>query len=196
MKLAAPLYCSNSSILIVDSDAFFVERFNESCFVPRGGGKYLLRREAPELSDHTIRARELLGLPPQLVTHHYVFSPAILHQAWLTELHGYLERLYRRPWQETLLYAGNFSEYCLYGTFVEEILKPPDLVLRYDGYGLGLWRGSEFATLTEFRALVRQLISEARRCGALSVTVQSVIGVRAHEYASTVFEVLNSHLDH
>lgn len=131
IKLAAAGRLEADAVLLVDSDVSFVGTLEPEQFV-RNGITRLYRepagvtRNLPRHIKWHEAARRLLGLPeaepplPDYVTSFNVWDPKIVR-----ELHGRLEDTTGRPWSDAVGAQLHFSEWTLYGIFVDEVLGAP-----------------------------------------------------------------------
>jgi len=193
VKLSLPSVTQEQDIVVIDSDVVFTRQFKDSDFVPDNKMHTLVRFDPGEESarhrKHMGGARHLLRLPEASTDHHYMSCPVVLNRDWLLGLQGYIEELYGRPWQHVLCAADLFSEYCLYGVYIEEILKPDDLVLREQPYNLGVWAEKDF-----FEIMDRMLDEASNSSDYLCLTIQSNLGFSADEYEGRVTQFLKHSL--
>jgi len=194
VKLSLPAVTQEKDIVVIDSDVVFTRQFIDSDFVPNNKMHILVRVDPGEESarhrKHMNSARHLLKLPEGSTDHHYMSCPVVLNRDWLISLQNYIEKLYGSPWQTVLCGADLFSEYCIYGVYVEEILKPRDLILREQPYNLGVWAEKDF-----FEILDRMLDEGSNSSDYLCLTIQSNLGVSAEEYEGRVTQFLKQSLD-
>jgi len=189
VKLALPAITEEKDIVVIDSDVVFIRQFNDGDFVPDNAMHLLVKDDPDEESarhrKHMANSRQLLKLSQGSTDHHYLSCPVVLNRDWLLSLHGYIEKLYERPWQLVLNDEGLISEYCIYGVFVEEILKPDDLCLREKPYNLGIWSGEKF-----FETLDNHLTVDRYSTEYLCLTIQSNLGVSVDQYEKTIMGFL------
>jgi hypothetical protein len=129
LKLAAASALDCDVVVLVDSDIEFIRPFDADTFVRDGVVRFYRRPDAVDvrLPRHLIWhrvARRLLGLPavtapplPDYVSSLLAWDPAIVRQL-LTRV----ESVTGRPWQTAIGAELHFSEWTLYGVFVEEVL--------------------------------------------------------------------------
>ena len=188
-KLSALSMTDESPLVITDSDSIFFRPFGASDFLAPFGRRILIRRtsqsdESPH-QKHVINSRRLLQLPEGALGMNYMSVPMVWHRDWLQALHHYLENLYLRPWQHTLVQQTMISEYTLYGLFVDEVLIPESLSVRPQPYNFGLWKPEELATLPAHLDKIRSLASADAAESAVSpicFTLQSWLGLPPDEY--------------
>ena len=131
IKLAAVAASSDDVVLLVDSDVEFVRPFSAETFMRDGTVRfYRLPREIDErLPRHMIwhkAARALLGLPnaappfTDYISSLLAWNPTIVRQmlAQVTAATG-------RPWASAIAGELHFSEWTLYGVFVDAVLGAP-----------------------------------------------------------------------
>mgnify|MGYP007002410810 CR=1 FL=1 len=142
VKLMSSQLVERGPIAILDSDTFFVRPFDDSDLLPPHG-KILIRQmpstESGKHRRHIANARQLLGLTSGNTEHHFMSCPAILYAEWVRALLKHIESAHGEDWQNVLLAQSTISEYSLYGVFVEELLKPDDLVIREHSFSHMLW---------------------------------------------------------
>lgn len=189
-KLMAAEMVQNGPIVILDSDLCFVRPFGDSDLIPSTGR--LLVRITPETESgrhrkHIAHSRKLLGLPEGSTEHHYMSCPAILYAEWVNELMKYIEAQRGKPWQTVLHEQKTLSEYSIYGVFVEEILKPSDLIIRDYSYNHMLWDMASFKGF--FDDVEAALVREPQK---ICVVVQSALKITTNDYADTLGSLLDS----
>jgi hypothetical protein len=129
VKLSIAKYITEDVLIFVDSDVAFVRYFNVQNFVKDNQIRLYsqpnaITPETPDLAKWCEVSHKLLGLPP-------VSYPATNHLGnfitWRREnvllLHQHLEKIHGKNWIEVIANSWHLSEYILYGTFVESILK-------------------------------------------------------------------------
>lgn len=175
-------------IVILDSDLFFVRPFGIEDLVP-ADCRVLVRltpaTESGKHRKHIENSRRLLQLPEGSTDHHYMAYPTIFYGDWVDELTKYIERIKRRPWQEVLLDEPTMSEYSIYGVFVEEILKPRDLLIREEPFNFMLWDRASFDGF--FNDVQGSLQRYPQR---ICTVAQSNMSVPVHEYVAKLNGVL------
>lgn len=181
VKLSIPGLVAAGPVAILDSDVFFLRPFSLDELDASSGTRSLMRAEptdeASRHRDHMHRARELLSLPEGPSGHHYMAYPAIWYPEWVLALQRRLELGSGKDWRRTLFEARTFSEYLLYGVFVEELLKPANLRVRLERFHAGVWNLGDFRDL-----LARQHSPRGRDVLPLTMVVQSNLGIPATEY--------------
>jgi hypothetical protein len=90
----------------------------------------------------------------------------------------HLEKINRKPWQKVLYEAGSISEYSLYGIFLEEVLKPENLLINKEPFNFIIWDRASFEDLIYKRFSLEEKY--------LCITVQSNLGVPVGEYVNAV----------
>jgi hypothetical protein len=143
VKMNLPDIVGDGVVALMDSDLVFIRSFHDSDF-DVGGDKRLLLRDEPTTEsgkhrEYMITARRILGLPDGCTDHHYIAHPTIWYPDWAMKLRKHIENVHGKPWQMVLFEASALSEYCLYGLFVEEILKPTDLKIRLEPFHYSIW---------------------------------------------------------
>ena len=124
VKLAAPDFTDAALLLNLDSDVFFVRPFRLGDFVE--GGRVRLLRKTPSLAafqrDWHRVARTLFGLPAEGLEPDYVGSLIAWRRDVCLALRSRLAEQGGKSWLDVMTAEKNFSEYTLYGTFVEQAL--------------------------------------------------------------------------
>jgi hypothetical protein len=128
IKLAAVAECNDDVVLLVDSDIEFVRPFTADTFVRNGVVRFYRKPNTVDarLPRHMLwhrAARALLGLPPaeppytDYVSSLSAWNPAIVRQmlARVTGATG-------RPWATAIGGQLHFSEWTLYGVYVDGML--------------------------------------------------------------------------
>lgn len=191
VKLNSPSLVPEGAIIFLDSDLFFFRPFD---FNTLGiDGNRLLVRILPETESarhrhHIVKAREILALPADRSTEQtYMAYPAIWFADWVRQLHAHLERISRKPWQHSLYHAGHISEYTLYGIYLEEVLKPPQLMIRDKRFNLIAWDHDSFVKLNT--AMLQPGFEPE---GHISLVIQSNIGIPTTEYEHLLKHLLDN----
>jgi hypothetical protein len=131
IKLAAAADADADVVLLVDSDIEFVRSFTPASFVRDGVVRFY--RKPNEIDDRLPRhivwhrvARALLGLaPPTLPLTDYICSLLAWDPTAVRMLLDRVEHVTRRPWWDSIGAQLHFSEWTLYGVFVDEVLGLP-----------------------------------------------------------------------
>jgi hypothetical protein len=116
------------TLLLVDSDISFCRPFGPETFLRDGVVRFY--RKPHEIDGRLPRhvlwhkaAREMLGLPAAPPPYHdYVSSILAWDPVILTELHARIEKTTGRSWATVVGSQLHFSEWTLYGVFVDEVL--------------------------------------------------------------------------
>lgn len=134
VKLSLCQFIKDRPAILVDSDSFFTRKFSNSDLdnpdCQRVLVKWIPDVPIPAQERHLRRTREILGVPAAPELHNYQSHPEVWYPDWVERLQAHLELKYEKPWQHALFDAGTISSSALYGTFVEEVLKPADLMIR------------------------------------------------------------------
>jgi hypothetical protein len=182
VKLSIPEMIPIGPVVVLDSDIVFLRKFDDSD-LGVSGNKRVLTRIEPESETakqrmHIEKSRQILGLPPGSTDHHYMSWPAILYPDWVSAMRRHLEKINRKPWQKVLYEAGSISEYSLYGIFLEEVLKPENLLINKEPFNFIIWDRASFEDLIYKRFSLEEKY--------LCITVQSNLGVPVGEYVNAV----------
>ena len=188
-KLNAKSLQERGPILVLDSDLFFFRSFDDADLLA-DRGRVLVRitptTESGRHRKHIAGARTLLRLPEGSTEHHYLSCPAILQAEWLPELARHLEQLHGKTWQEVLLAEDTMSEYSIYGVFVEETLKPSDLLIHDRSFNHMLWDTHSYGRF--FKDPQSVLTEDPSK---VCVVVQSALKVPVSEYHAHLDSILS-----
>jgi hypothetical protein len=130
IKLAAAARADADAVLLVDSDIEFIRPFSADTFSRNGVVRFY--RKPDEVDDRLPRhvrwhraSRALLGLPPGAPPYpDYVSSLMAWDPVIVRQLLDRVESVTRRRWTDVVGGQLHFSEWTLYGTFVDAILDP------------------------------------------------------------------------
>lgn len=126
-KLSANYAVDAEVILFADSDTAFIRPFDLDLFWQQG--KVRLHRipgaksQGRHLKWHH-RAAKLLGLKPAYFGSDYIGQMITWRRIVLEGLQAHLTSLYQVPWYQSVAHSVHFSEYILYGAYVESIVGP------------------------------------------------------------------------
>jgi Family of unknown function (DUF6492) len=128
IKLAAAARADADVVVLVDSDIEFIRRFSSDTF--RRDGVVRFYRKLDEVDDRLPRhmiwhrvSRSLLGLPPGSPPYpDYVSSLMAWDPVIVRKLLDRVESVTGRRWTDVVGRHLHFSEWTLYGAFVDEVL--------------------------------------------------------------------------
>jgi hypothetical protein len=132
VKLAATAAAEADVVLLVDSDVEFVRPFSTRDFVRDGVVRFY--RKPDEVDERLPRhmlwhhaARELLGLapPPPTLLPDYVTALVPWDPTVVRRLLARVEEVTARRWTDALAAQLHFSEYTLYGVFLDSLENDP-----------------------------------------------------------------------
>ncbi len=130
IKLAIAKHIDEEVLIFADSDVFFMRPFDLQQYITDDGRVRFFREPDTVLenNNHLPRwyydASNLLALDaPQFPVSNYMGQLVFWQKKNVLKLHQYLEKTHQKGWIEVLCNQWNFSEYILYGVFVEKILK-------------------------------------------------------------------------
>jgi len=114
-------------MIFVDSDNFFIRPFSFESFI-RDGKLRLFRVPGEDNKEQIHRwyrtASVLLGLPlTDYFGARYIGNIITWRRSNVLALHDHIESVCDRPWTEAVCSCLHFSEWILYGVFVDQILK-------------------------------------------------------------------------
>lgn len=131
LKLAAAPRIDADVVVLMDADVQFIRPVSESTFICDGRvSLYRVEGGVDEaLPEHVAwhrTARRLLGLPQHAPPFHdYVSSFTAWDPAVVGALLARIEAVTGRRWIDAIGSERKFSEWTLYGVFVDEVLGPP-----------------------------------------------------------------------
>jgi hypothetical protein len=128
IKLGAAARADADVVLLADSDVEFIRPFTPDTFIRDGVVRFY--RKPDEIDQRVPRhvtwhhnSRTLLGLPAaQPPFNDYVASMIACAPSLVRELLERVETVTRRPWADAIGSQLHFSEWMLYGVFVDEVL--------------------------------------------------------------------------
>lgn len=136
VKLEIANHLQEDVLVFVDSDVFLIEPFERRLFVQNNLVRLQRVSFDPSfVSQITTRikwrnsATYLLGLPPfekfnrENPSIDYVGNLITWRRDNVLLLHQYIERVTQKYWLEAIANSWHFSEYMLYGIFIERVLK-------------------------------------------------------------------------
>lgn len=132
LKLAAAAKSDADVVLLVDSDIEFIRPFSADTF-RNEDGVVRFYRKPNDIDDRLPRhvlwhqgAHALLGLePPTTPMHDYVSSLLAWDPVLVRRLLDRVEQTTRRRWVDAVAAQLHFSEWTLYGVFVDALVGPP-----------------------------------------------------------------------
>jgi hypothetical protein len=131
VKLLSPAYVDADVLLFADSDVLLVKPVDVDTF--QRGGRVALYRKDNEVDGDLPRhvrwhdvSRSLLGLPigtPPFPD--YISAFNVWDRRLVLALQDRIQEVTRRPWIDAVGSQLHFSEYILYGVFVDEVMGEP-----------------------------------------------------------------------
>ncbi len=184
VKLSINNFIKNKPAVLLDSDSFFTRSFDDTDLDNPLNQRILVKwipdTPLPAQHKHLIRTRQILGAPEASMIHNYQSNPEIWYPDWVEKLQSHLESKYSKPWQEALFDAGTISSSALYGTYVEEVLKPPELIVRGQFPFFIAWDESSYKSFVDN--------PKSSVDGKFYAVIQSNLGHPASEYRNSVIE--------
>ena len=177
-KLSASFAVNSELIMFVDSDLQFIRSLNmgliyrsEQLRLHRVPGA---KREGTHCHWHH-RAAQLLGEKPRYFGSDYVGQLISWRRSNLLALHAHIENTHGRPWYQPVANSLRFSEYILYGAFVEHIvgLEPSGHFSCDDDICHCCWVSAEATSLRNGTAVISHR--------AQAVLLQSNLGLKAEQ---------------
>ncbi|MCC5873476.1 MAG: hypothetical protein JJU22_13840 [Gammaproteobacteria bacterium] len=189
VKLSVGNHIPSENYMIVDSDVAFIRPLDPDRFL-RGDRLRLFREPAERQNGMHLRwhraAAKLLGLPRQgYLDSHYVGNLITWRRDVLLMLHEHLSRIAGGSWQRALCNTLHFSEYILYGAFVDNVLGDQTLHFREDQpLCHSLWTDELAPSAKEVREFVKKAGSDV-----IAVHIQSAIGHEVETYSDAIREL-------
>lgn len=167
--------------LILDSDLFFIKPFSVSDLFGQTDTVKTLVEIRPTCESamhrmHIEKAREILRLPEGDTSFHFMSWPFFFYKSWGESLLKYIEDKHQKPWQRVLFEAEWFSEYSIYGIYVEEILKPADIRLSTSPIYQGIWSQQDFENFIAGNMALDPSV--------VCIVVQSNLSISPEEYGN------------
>jgi hypothetical protein len=124
-KLSASFAVNSELILFADSDIEFIRSLNKRLIYR--GEQLRLHRVPEAMQEGTHRhwhnqAAQLLGQKPRYFGSDYVGQLITWRRSNLQALHRHIENTHSKPWYQPIAHSLRFSEYILYGAFVEHVV--------------------------------------------------------------------------
>lgn len=131
VKLSAPDWVEADVLVFADSDVEFIKPLDPS--VLRNSGVVRFYRNSVVVDSTLPRharwhevARSLLGISPgRGPLHDYISAFNIWDRNLVVSLRSRVEDVAGKPWLDVVGSKVHFSEYILYGVYVDEVLGPP-----------------------------------------------------------------------
>jgi hypothetical protein len=185
VKFALAARVDADVLLLADSDTCLIRPVTTASFVTESGVVFYRLADAvhaamPRHVSWHRRARELLGIEaaePPLPD--YVSTINVWERRTVLELLERVERATGKRWADALSAQVHFSEFILYGTFVEEVVGLADVAVTHDLGCLTYW---DEEPLDEV-ALMRFLSQVTERTIAVSISAKSGTPLRARREA-------------
>jgi hypothetical protein len=189
VKLSIAEYVREDVLIFVDSDVAFIRPFDVQNFVKED--RIRLFRE-PNVIEPTTEplaqwcevSHKLLGLPAvNYPTANYLGNFITWKRENVFALHRYLEKVSGKSWVETIANSWQLSEYMLYGTFVDSILKE-NSGQYYDPHKVchDYWETTPMSK-TELEEFFNNLPDEY-----FAIMISAKSGMNARDYTSFFFE--------
>ena len=131
IKLAAVAASDDDAVLVADSDVEFVQPVTVDTFVRDGVVRFYRKPNAidEQLPRHIAwhrAARTLLGLPPAEAPYSdYISAMLACDPANVRRMLARVTAVSGRPWTTAITRQLHFSEWTLYGVFVDEVIGAP-----------------------------------------------------------------------
>ncbi|MGY1631529.1 DUF6492 family protein [Geodermatophilus sp. SYSU D01186] len=131
LKLTAAAQVEADVVLVADSDVEFIRPFSAEIFCKDNTVRFYRRPKAVNetLPRHVIWhdvARKMLGLPHAPPPHSDYIAPLIAcNPVLVSNMLQRIREVANRAWTDAVGREMHFSEYTLYGVYIEEIADPP-----------------------------------------------------------------------
>jgi hypothetical protein len=132
LKLAAAAACDDNAAVLVDSDIEFIRPFTPETFVRQGVVRFYRKPNADDerMPRHLVWHRvagALLGLPPAAPPPYpnYISSLLAWDPAIVRKMLSHVARIAGRPWPTVISAQLHFSEWTLYGVYVDHVIGAP-----------------------------------------------------------------------
>jgi hypothetical protein len=163
VKLTMPTQAREDVLLYTDSDTFFVAPFDPRSLERDGKPPFFAEvlPDAVAFNDEWHRvAAGLLGLPVEATRENYVGNVICWRRDNVVSLLERVRSIGRQPWQKSLAGLSAFSEYILYGVYMQRVLGKSsgqwiDTTIRTQSY----W-GTTPLTMTQLEELKRGLLPQ------------------------------------
>lgn len=153
IKLAAVAASEDDVVVVVDSDIEFIRPFSLQTFVRNGVVRFYRKLDEIDQSRprHVIWhrvARALLGLPPTQPPYSDYISSLMAWDPWIVRrMLTHVENTTSRRWTSTIGRQFHFSEWTLYGVFVDHVTgAPANSFTSDDSLCLSYWGTSPLET--------------------------------------------------
>lgn len=180
-KLSANFAVDTRFLLFADSDLELIRPLDQELIVR--GDRLRLHRvanacsSAPHIHWHH-RAAKLLGQEPRYFGSDYVGQLITWRRDNLQGLQNHIEAVHGQPWYRPIAQSMRFSEYTLYGAYVEHVLGPLD-----DGH---FYCGDDICHCCWFAEDAQRLLDGSAVISnrAQAVLLQSNLGLKLGEEAA------------
>jgi hypothetical protein len=177
-KLSASFAVSNELMLFADSDVEFIRSLNTELIYR--SEQLRLHRVPGAKQEGTHRrwhdqAAQLLGQKPRYFGSDYVGQLITWRRSNLQALHTHLENTHSKPWYQPIAHSLHFSEYILYGAFVEHVvgLEPSGHFFCHDDICHCCWLPAQANNLRNGSAVISHR--------AQAILLQSNLGLKVEQ---------------
>jgi len=201
IKLAAVAASDADAVLLADSDVEFFRQFTAETFVRDGNVRFFCNPNQIDtrLPRHMIWhrvARALLGLPPAQPPYpDYISSLLVWDPSIVKRMLARVEANTGRPWATAIAGQLHFSEFVLYGVFVDTIVgAPANTFVSDDPLCLSYWETAplDFDSAAHFIRAVRPAdvaaLIQSKSRTPLAVREAAVAALRAAHNSGPGFQ--------
>lgn len=177
-KLSASFAVNSELILFADSDVEFIRSLNTQLIYRSEQLRLHRVPGAKQEGAHRHwqhRAARLLGEKPRYFGSDYVGQLITWRRSNLQALHTHIENTHGRPWYQPVAHSLRFSEYILYGAFVEHVvgLEASGHFSCHDDICHCCWLPAEATSLLNGTAVISHR--------AQAILLQSNLGLKAEQ---------------
>lgn len=188
LKIASAAQANSEDVYFIDSDIYFFKPFDPENFIEGGTRLYAIKKKAPSKL-HTkwqSVAEQLFDLTNETFHTDFVGQIISWKVANVKKMIHKIEDVTKTPWYLALGHKYSFSEYLLYGNFVERVLGEnnghavKDYALSFD-----IWNKEELITAYENNI---QIPTES-----CAILIQSNLGIDIIEENALLSKLIQDH---
>lgn len=177
LKIASAAKAYSEDVYFLDSDLYFFKPFDPANLIEDGNTRlYAINKKAPSKLHAKWQSvsEQLFGLTNETFHTDYIGQIISWKVTNVQEMIHKIEEVTKKPWYIALGHTFTFSEYLLYGNFVERVLgKNNGHVVRDYALSFDIWNKEEFITAYENSI---QIPTES-----CAILIQSNLGIDINE---------------